>query len=112
LDVTIDRDAAARLGVGIAAIDDALNNAYSQRQISTIYTQRNQYKVVIEIDPKLQTDPSLLDRLYVGSSHGTQVPLAALARSSGPGPGRDPEFQSRPGHGARHGNRGRSERRR
>jgi multidrug efflux pump len=79
LNVAIDRDAAARLGVGIAAIDDALNNAYSQRQISTIYTQRNQYKVVIEIDPKLQTDPSLLDRLYVGSSNGKQVPLAALA---------------------------------
>jgi multidrug efflux pump len=80
LDVTIDRDAAARLGVSVAAIDDALNNAYSQRQISTIYTQRNQYKVVIEIDPKLQADPSLLDRLYVGSSNGTQVPLSALAR--------------------------------
>jgi multidrug efflux pump len=80
LDVTIDRDAAARLSVGIATIDDALNNAYSQRQISTIYTQRNQYKVVIEIDPKLQTDPSLLDRLYVGSSAGTQVPLGALAK--------------------------------
>jgi multidrug efflux pump len=82
LDVTIDRDAAARLGVSIAAIDDALNNAYSQRQISTIYTQRNQYRVVIEIDPRLQTDPSLLDRLYVGSSSGTQVPLSALARFS------------------------------
>ena len=82
LDVTIDRDAAARLGISVAAIDDALNNAYSQRQISTIYTQRNQYKVVIEIDPRLQTDPSLLDRLYVGSSSGTQVPLSAVARFS------------------------------
>jgi multidrug efflux pump len=80
LNVTIDRDAASRLGVSVAAIDDALNNAYSQRQISTIYTQRNQYKVVIEIDPKLQTDPSLLSRLYVGSNTGTQVPLSALAR--------------------------------
>jgi multidrug efflux pump len=80
LDVTIDRDAAARLGVGIDAIDNALNNAYAQRQISTIYTQRNQYKVVLEIDPKLQTEPSLLDRLYVGSSSGVQVPLAALAK--------------------------------
>ena len=79
LDVTIDRDAATRLGVSVAAIDDALNNAYSQRQISTIYTQRNQYKVVIEIDPALQTDPSLLSRLYVGSSSGAQVPLSAVA---------------------------------
>ena len=78
--VVIDRDAAARLGVSVAAIDDALNNAYSQRQISTIYTQRNQYKVVLEIDPRLQADPSLLDRLYVGASNGTQVQLSAVAR--------------------------------
>ena len=62
------------------AIDNALNNAYSQRQISTIYTQRNQYKVVLEIDPALQTDPSLLDRIYVGAADGTQVPLSAVAR--------------------------------
>ena len=56
----IDRDAAARLGINTTAIDNALNNAYSQRQVSTIYAERNQYKVVLEIDPKLQTDPSLL----------------------------------------------------
>jgi multidrug efflux pump len=77
--VVIDRDAAARLGINTAAIDNALNNAYSQRQISTIYTQRNQYKVVLEIDPKLQTDPSLLDRIYVGAAGGKQVPLSAVA---------------------------------
>jgi multidrug efflux pump len=77
--VVIDRDAAARLGINTAAIDNALNNAYSQRQISTIYTQRNQYKVVLEVDPKLQTDPSLLDRIYVGASNGRQVPLSAVA---------------------------------
>ncbi len=80
LDVVIDRVAAARLGVTAAAIDDALNNAYAQRQISTIYTQRNQYKVVLEIDPRLQTDPSLLSHIYVGATDGTQVPLSALAR--------------------------------
>ena len=79
MDVVIDRDAAARLGVNTTAIDNALNNAYSQRQISTIYTQRNQYKVVLEIDPKLQTDPSLLDRIYVGATGGKQVPLSAVA---------------------------------
>ncbi len=94
MDVTIDRVAAARLGVTTAAIDNALNNAYSQRQISTIYTQRNQYKVVLEIDPRLQTDPSLLDRIYVGATGvgatgvgatgvgatgGKQVPLSAVA---------------------------------
>ncbi len=80
VDVTVDRDAAARLGVAIADIDNALTNAYSQRQVSTIYAQRNQYKVVLEIDPKLQADPSMLDRLYVGAAGGKQVPLSAVAR--------------------------------
>ena len=87
LDVVIDRDSAARLGVSVTGIDTALNNAYSQRQISTIYTDRNQYRVVLEIDPALQTDPVLLDRLYVGSSSGRQVPLSAVAhfeRSTAP----------------------------
>ena len=78
VDVVIDRDAAARLGIDTAAIDNALNNAYSQRQVSTIYAERNQYKVVLEIDPRL-TDPSLLDRIYVGSASGKQVPLSAVA---------------------------------
>jgi multidrug efflux pump len=80
VNVVIDRDAATRLGVSVAAIDNALNNAYSQRQLSTIYTQRNQYKVVLEIDPSLQADPSMLDRIYVGSARGVQVPLSQVAR--------------------------------
>ena len=80
VNVVIDRDAAARLGVRAADIDNALNNAYAQRQVSTIYAQRNQYKVVLEIDPRLQTDPSLLDRLYVGAAGGAQVPLSSVAR--------------------------------
>ena len=79
VNVVIDRDAAARLGVSATAIDNALNNAYAQRQITTIYAPRNQYKVVLEVDPRLQTDPSLLDRLYVGGSSGTQIPLSAVA---------------------------------
>ncbi len=78
VDVQIDQVAAARLGVSTAAIDNALNNAYSQRQISTIYTQRNQYKVVLEVDPRLQRDPSLLDRIYVGAANGKQIPLSAV----------------------------------
>ncbi len=80
VNVVIDREAAARLGVSTVAIDNALNNAYAQRQVSTIYAQRNQYKVVLEIDPALQTDPSLLSRLYVGSATGQQIPLSAVAR--------------------------------
>ncbi len=80
INVTIDRDAAARLGVNVSAIDNALNNAYSQRQISTIYAARNQYKVVLEVDPRLQYDPSMLDRIYVGATGGAQVPLSSVAR--------------------------------
>jgi hydrophobe/amphiphile efflux-1 (HAE1) family protein len=80
LNLVIDRDAAARLGVDAGDIDNALNNAYAQRQISTIYAPRNQYKVVLEVDPVLQRDPSLLDRLYVGAAGGAQVPLSSVAR--------------------------------
>ncbi len=79
-DVVIDRDAAARLQLSTTAIDNALNNAFAQRQISTIYTDRNQYKVVLETDPALQTDPSMLQTVYVGAPGATQVPLSAVAR--------------------------------
>ena len=77
--VVIDRDAAARLQLSTTAIDNALNNAFAQRQISTIYTDRNQYKVVLETDPALQTDPSMLQTVYVGAPGATQVPLSAVA---------------------------------
>ena len=77
--VVIDRDAAARLQLSTTAIDNALNNAFAQRQISTIYTDRNQYKVVLEVDPKLQTDPSMLQTVYVGAPGATQVPLSSVA---------------------------------
>ena len=83
----IDRDAAARLGVSVSAIDAALNNAYSQRQVSIIYTQRNQYRVVLETLPPLQTDPILLDRLWLPGTGGKQVPIASvvkLERSTAP----------------------------
>ncbi len=77
--VVIDRDAAARLQLSTTAIDNALNNAFAQRQISTIYTERNQYKVVLEVDPAMQADPSMLQTVYVGAPGATQVPLAAVA---------------------------------
>ncbi|MEO8420502.1 MAG: efflux RND transporter permease subunit [Hyphomicrobium sp.] len=81
LDVKIDRDAAARLGVRISDIDSALNNAFSQRQVSTIYAQRNQYRVILEVDPRLQRGPSDLKNIYVpGSAGGPQVPLMAVIR--------------------------------
>jgi multidrug efflux pump len=80
IDVQIDRDTAARLGVQITDIDSALNNAFSQRQISTIYTARNQYRVILEIDPKLQRDPSDLEHVYVPAAGGAQIPLLSVIK--------------------------------
>ena len=77
-EVVIDRPEASRLGVSIQSIDDALGDAFGERQISTIYTQRNQYRVVLEVAPKDQRDPSDLGRIYVPGSGGTQVPLSAF----------------------------------
>jgi multidrug efflux pump len=78
--ISIDRQAAARLGVRVQDINNALNNSFSQRQVSTIYGARNQYQVVLEVDPRFQQDPSDLERVYVPGADGVQVPLAALAR--------------------------------
>ncbi|MEH2496222.1 multidrug efflux pump [Bradyrhizobium sp. AZCC 1678] len=80
LTLMIDRKAAATLGVRVKDIDDALNNAFAQRQISIIYTQRNQYMVVLEIDPKFQSDPSNLERIFVAGANDAQVPLSAVVR--------------------------------
>ena len=80
--IEIDRQAAARLQVSVAAIDDALDNAFSQRQISTIYTERNQYKVVLETLPWLQSDPHYLDHVYVAANTGVPVPLSSLTTLS------------------------------
>ena len=78
LSLVIDRKTASSLGVRVQDIDNALNNAFAQRQISYVYTQRNQYMVVLEIDPKFQTDPSNLDRIYVAGANDVQVPLSAV----------------------------------
>jgi multidrug efflux pump len=77
-DVVIDRAAAARLCVAIQDIDNALNDAFAQRQITTYYTQRNQYRVVLEIDPAFQRDPTDLDRIYVQAS-GAPHPAASAS---------------------------------
>jgi multidrug efflux pump len=78
--VVIDRAAASRLGVRIQDIDNALNNSFSQRQITSIYTQRNQYRVVLEVDQGFQGDPTVLSRVYVAGAGDTQVPLSSVAR--------------------------------
>ncbi|MFL4982535.1 MAG: efflux RND transporter permease subunit, partial [Xanthobacteraceae bacterium] len=80
LNVSIDRQAAARLGVRIQDVESALNNAFAQRQVSTIYTSRNQYRVILEIDPRFQRDPEDLTRVYVPGAGKTQVPLSSVAR--------------------------------
>ncbi len=78
LSLSINRQAASSFGVRMQDIDNALNNAFSQRQISMIYTQRNQYMVVLEIDPKFQADPSNLEWIFVAGANGAQVPLSAV----------------------------------
>ena len=78
VNLTIDRDSAARLGVLPADIDNTLYDAFGQRQVSTIYTQLNQYHVVLEADPQFQQAPDSLKNIYVQSSNGTQVPLSTF----------------------------------
>ncbi|MDB0527397.1 MdtB/MuxB family multidrug efflux RND transporter permease subunit [Ralstonia solanacearum] len=78
--VQIDRDKAAVYGITTAAVDSALYSAYGQRLISTIFTQSNQYRVVLEADPQLQLGPQSLYDLRVASTGGQQVPLGAFAK--------------------------------
>jgi multidrug efflux pump len=77
-DLVIDRDTAGRLGILPQAIDDTLYDAFGQRQVSTIFTQLNQYHVVLEVDPQFRDDPTDLSNIYVKSTAGTQVPLSAF----------------------------------
>ncbi len=78
--VTIDRDAASRLGVALQDIDATLYDAFGQRQISTIYIAQNQHHVVLEVDPADQRGPEALNKIFVKGSGGRVVPLGALAR--------------------------------
>jgi multidrug efflux pump len=80
--VRIDREAAARLGVSVAAIDQALYSAYGQRLVSTIFTQSNQYRVVLEADPRRRGGPEDLLRLKVPSLSGNLISLDSVARVS------------------------------
>ena len=80
LNITIDRQASARLGVSTADINNALNNAFAQRQVSLIYGARNQYRVILEVDPRYQRGPSDLDRMFVAGAKGIQVPLTNVLK--------------------------------
>jgi multidrug efflux pump len=79
LALTVDRDTAGRLGVTPQAIDDTLYDAFGQRQISTIFTQLNLYRVILEVRPEDRQSPDALDRIFVRSRNGDPVPLSALA---------------------------------
>jgi len=80
LKVQVDREKAGRLGVSMQAVNDTLNSAFGQRQVSTIYAQSNQYRVILEALPQYQSDPSSLMRIYVPGAAGVQVPLSSIAR--------------------------------
>ncbi len=78
--LVIDRDTASRLGITPQAIDDILYDAFGQRQVSTIFTQLNQYRVILEVKPEFQRDPAALAHVYVPTAGGDQVPLSAFTR--------------------------------
>jgi multidrug efflux pump len=78
--LTIDRASAARLGITPDIIDTTLGNAFGQAVVSTIYTERNQYRVVMEVDPRYAQGPEALKDVYVFSAAGERVPLAAISR--------------------------------
>jgi hydrophobic/amphiphilic exporter-1 (mainly G- bacteria), HAE1 family len=87
INVTIDRDKAAALGITPLAIEDALYTAYGTRQVSTIYAPNNQYEVIMELAPEFQEDPSAIGLLYVRSASGQLAPLSSLGsigRGTGP----------------------------
>jgi multidrug efflux pump len=76
--INVDREKAGRLGISMQVVNDTLNDAFAQRQISTIYAQANQYRVVLEAMPQYQQDPSSLSKLFVPSTNGSQVPVSAF----------------------------------
>jgi len=79
LAIEVDRDTASRFGISANLIDQTLYDAFGQRQVATIYTATNQYKVVLEVQPQYQHDPNLLSKIYVSSPTGAQVPLSSFA---------------------------------
>ena len=76
--INVDREKAGRLGISMQVVNDTLNDAFAQRQISTIYAQANQYRVILEAMPQYQQDPSSLSKLFVSSTNGAQVPISAF----------------------------------
>ena len=117
LNVQVDRDKASRLNILPQAIDDTLYDAFGQRQVSIIFTQLNQYRVILETEPHFQLNPAALDKIYVKSSTGQMVPLSAFAKAKtitaplaivhrGPIPGGDAVLQPAAGRFAGAGREG------
>ncbi len=79
LNVDVDREKASRLNILTQAIDDTLYDAFGQRQVSIIFTQLNQFRVILEVEPSFRSSPELLDKIYVKSSTGVPVPLSSFA---------------------------------
>lgn len=87
LNIKIDRDKMSKLGLGMDQVQDALNSAYSQRQVSVIYTPTNQYWVILEVSPEFNQDASMLEWLKVRTAAGDLVPISTVASvSRGVGP--------------------------
>ena len=82
LALDIDRNTASRFGIQPLLIDDTLYNGYGQRIISTIFTQLNQYRVILGLKPEFQQDPSNIGNLYLRGTNGGPVPLSAFTRVS------------------------------
>ena len=80
--ISIDRNAASRLGLSLSLIDQTLYDAFGQRQVATIYTSSQQYKVILEVQPQFQRDRNALSRIYITSPSGARVPLSAIAKLS------------------------------
>jgi len=79
LGIEIDRDAASRLGISASLIDETLYDAFGQRQVATMFTASNQYKVILEVQPEFQQDTTALSKIYISGPNGVQVPLSSFA---------------------------------
>jgi len=91
MNIVVDREIAGRLGVSLQAVNDTLSDAFGQRQISTIYAQSNQYRVILEAMPQYQSDPSSLSKLYVPAS-GNQATQQSTSLTAGATPLNQPQI--------------------
>jgi len=80
--VTVDRDAASRLGISLSTIDETLYDAFGQRQVGTIYTSSTTYKVVLEVQSRFETDPAVLSKIFLPGLGNARIPLSAVAHFS------------------------------